>query len=84
VQAGQALPGLHTAPDSAGWVVARLAWLPVFAVALAACWAAFRGHERPRRTSRPDAPPARGSRTDTPPPRGSRTHAPPRPDHLIS
>ncbi|MFB4267340.1 acyltransferase [Nonomuraea sp. GTA35] len=71
---GQALPGLHTAPASAGWVVARLAWLPVFAVALAACWAAFRGHERPRR----------GSRTDTPPPPGSRTHAPPRPDHLIS
>ncbi|MEV0828092.1 acyltransferase family protein [Nonomuraea rubra] len=54
---GQALPGLHTAPDSAGWVVARLAWLPVFAVALAACCAAFRGHERPRRGSRAQAPP---------------------------
>ncbi|MFD0470893.1 acyltransferase family protein [Nonomuraea thailandensis] len=54
---GQALPGLHTVPDSAGWVAARLAWLPVFAVALAACWAAFRGHERPRRGSRTHAPP---------------------------
>lgn len=47
--AGQALPGLHTVPDSAGWVTARLAWLPLFCVALAACCAAFRGYERPDR-----------------------------------
>jgi peptidoglycan/LPS O-acetylase OafA/YrhL len=29
------LPGLHTVPDSLGWVGARLLWLPVFALALA-------------------------------------------------
>ncbi|WSD11479.1 acyltransferase [Streptomyces hirsutus] len=40
------LPGLHTAPDGLGWVAARLAWLPVLAVALAVCWAAFRSWER--------------------------------------
>ncbi|MFI1168277.1 acyltransferase [Streptomyces sp. NPDC020801] len=45
------LPGLHTAPDGPGWVVARLAWLPVFALALAVCWAAFRTCEQgPRRS----------------------------------
>ncbi|MEV0378790.1 acyltransferase [Nonomuraea sp. NPDC050643] len=49
--AGHPLPGLHTAPDSGDWVLARLAWLPVFAVALAACWAAFRSYERPRRSA---------------------------------
>ncbi|MFB7594580.1 acyltransferase [Streptomyces sp. NPDC056160] len=44
------LPGLHTLPDGLGWVAARLAWLPVFALALAVCWAAFRGFEHgPRR-----------------------------------
>jgi peptidoglycan/LPS O-acetylase OafA/YrhL len=40
------LPGLHTRPDGLGWVAARLAWLPVFALALAVCWAAFRHHEQ--------------------------------------
>ncbi|MFI6857069.1 acyltransferase [Streptomyces sp. NPDC050416] len=40
------LPGLHTVPDSLGWVGARLLWLPVFALALAVCWAAFRTFER--------------------------------------
>jgi hypothetical protein len=40
------LPGLHTPPDSLGWVAIRLAWLPVFALVLAVCWAAFRGFER--------------------------------------
>lgn len=40
------LPGLHTLPDSLGWVGARLLWLPVFALALAACWAAFRFFEQ--------------------------------------
>ncbi|MFD7872794.1 acyltransferase [Streptomyces sp. NPDC059766] len=43
------LPGLHTLPDGLGWVAARLAWLPVFALALALCWAAFRCHEQPAR-----------------------------------
>ncbi|ESU47675.1 hypothetical protein P376_4345 [Streptomyces sp. HCCB10043] len=40
------LPGLHTVPDDAGWVVARLLWLPVFTLALLGCWAAFRGYEQ--------------------------------------
>ncbi|MEV5988288.1 acyltransferase [Streptomyces sp. NPDC052051] len=49
------LPGLHTAPEDLGWVAARLAWLPVFALVLALCWYTFRIHEQgPRR--------ARGSR----------------------
>ena len=59
--AGEPLPGLHTVPDGADWVLARLAWLPVFAVALLVCWAAFRTYEqgRPRRSvvvreARPD------------------------------
>ncbi|UQA95564.1 acyltransferase family protein [Streptomyces halobius] len=29
-----AVPGLTLAPDTLGWILARLAWLPVFAVAL--------------------------------------------------
>ncbi|MFB7663918.1 acyltransferase [Kitasatospora sp. NPDC056138] len=33
---GGAVPGLTTAPDSAGWVLARLAWLPLFGLVLAA------------------------------------------------
>ncbi|MGW2124609.1 acyltransferase family protein [Streptomyces sp. NPDC001758] len=40
------LPGLHTVPDGLGWVAARLAWLPVFALALAVCVSAFRSWER--------------------------------------
>lgn len=40
------LPGLHTVPDGLGWVAARLVWLPVFVLALAVCWAAFRAWER--------------------------------------
>ncbi|KWT63501.1 acyltransferase [Streptomyces albus subsp. albus] len=43
--AGHPLPGLHTEPDGAVWVAARIAWLPVFAVALLICWAAFRAYE---------------------------------------
>ncbi|MEW2084664.1 acyltransferase [Streptomyces sp. NPDC005283] len=52
--AGTALPGLHTVPDGFGWVLARIAWLPVFAVALLVCWGAFRTYEqrRPRNGSR--------------------------------
>ncbi|MFB6817171.1 acyltransferase [Streptomyces sp. NPDC056347] len=46
---GTRLPGLHTLPDHPGWVLARLAWLPVFALALALCRAAFHGYERQRR-----------------------------------
>ncbi|WP_398863556.1 acyltransferase family protein [Streptomyces sp. C11-1] len=44
--AGEPLPGLHTVPDGTGWVLARLLWLPVFALALLVCWAAFRGYEQ--------------------------------------
>ncbi|WP_431043591.1 acyltransferase family protein [Streptomyces sp. P1-3] len=47
--AGGALPGLHTVPDGPEWVPARLAWLPLFAVALAVCWAAFGVYEQGRR-----------------------------------
>ncbi|WP_405659665.1 acyltransferase [Streptomyces sp. NBC_00079] len=50
------LPGLHTPPDHLAWVGFRLAWLPVFALALTVCWTAFHSYERrgPRRTgSRP-------------------------------
>ncbi|MER5432085.1 acyltransferase [Streptomyces sp. NPDC002588] len=39
------LPGLHTLPDGPAWVAARLLWLPVFAVALVVCRAAFHGFE---------------------------------------
>ncbi|MGW9068671.1 acyltransferase family protein [Streptomyces yangpuensis] len=44
------LPGLHTAPDSVGWIAVRVLWLPVFAAALGLCWAAFRIHEQDRRS----------------------------------
>lgn len=43
---GPNLPGLHAVPDSGGWILARLAWLPVFALALAICVAAFRTYEQ--------------------------------------
>lgn len=39
------LPGLHTLPDGAGWVAARLAWLPVFVAALAVFVAVFVPYE---------------------------------------
>ncbi|MFD3938451.1 acyltransferase [Streptomyces sp. NPDC058611] len=55
------LPGLHTVPGSVGWIAARLLWLPVFAVALAVCWAAFRAYERPARHRPPAAPPVAGT-----------------------
>ncbi|MFF5185393.1 acyltransferase [Streptomyces sp. NPDC000345] len=43
------LPGLHTAPAGLGWVAARLGWLPLFALVLGVCWAAFHGFESGRR-----------------------------------
>ncbi|MGP3965663.1 acyltransferase family protein [Nonomuraea sp. 3N208] len=52
---GGMLPGLHTAPDGPGWVLARVAWLPVFAAALLVCCAAFHGYERRRTRSKPVA-----------------------------
>ncbi|MEU6883030.1 acyltransferase [Streptomyces sp. NPDC046712] len=52
-------PGLHTVPDGYGWVLARLAWLPLFPLALLVCVAAFRAYEqgghRPARERRPAA-----------------------------
>ncbi|MFC8202119.1 acyltransferase [Streptomyces sp. NPDC060006] len=59
------LPGLHTLPDDLGWVAFRLAWLPIFALALSVCWAAFRSYEQGRRR--------RGQRTRRPS-RVVRTH----------
>ncbi|MFF8861757.1 acyltransferase [Streptomyces sp. NPDC015139] len=47
------LPGLHTLPDGLGWVAARLAWLPVFALVLAVCWTAFRFREQGTRRRDP-------------------------------
>lgn len=70
--ADQPLFGLHTVPDRPGWVLARVAWLPVFALVLVACWAAFHSVERPtmpvvaspRRFA--PGPEARPGMTDTP------------------
>jgi peptidoglycan/LPS O-acetylase OafA/YrhL len=46
------LQGLHTLPDNLTWVADRLAWLPVFVLALAICWTAFHTYEQgPRRRS---------------------------------
>ncbi|MGW1787894.1 acyltransferase family protein [Streptomyces tubercidicus] len=56
---GGFLPGLHTVPDGAGWVLARLAWLPVFALALLVCWGAFRTYEHGRRGGTEVLPEAR-------------------------
>ncbi|RAG81799.1 acyltransferase [Streptacidiphilus pinicola] len=50
--AGEPLLGLHTRPDDLSWILARLAWLPVFATALTVCWLAFRHHEQGRARSR--------------------------------
>ncbi|WP_309141963.1 acyltransferase family protein [Streptomyces griseicoloratus] len=66
------LPGLHTLPDGLDWVAARLAWLPVFALALACCWTAFRSWEhggarrrsRVVRTHRPQAHRGTGPRVE--------------------
>jgi hypothetical protein len=80
------LPGLHTVPDGPGWALARLAWLPLFALVLLVCVRAFHGMEHPRRTRRPTAPGgpvprapgvpgvshAGGRGADTVPPRTSR------------
>lgn len=44
--------GLQTVPDSVGWVLARLLWLIVFALALTVCWAAFGAYEQRNSGSR--------------------------------
>ena len=69
------LPGLHTAPAGPAWIAERVAWLPVFAVTLAALWLVFRRAERaPRPGRRARAGVARAGR-------GS-VAAPPDPDRL--
>ncbi|MER5638458.1 acyltransferase [Kitasatospora sp. NPDC002227] len=50
---GGPLPGLHTTPDGLGWALARLPWLPVFALALLACRATFHPYEHPRAAAVP-------------------------------
>lgn len=55
------LTGLHTVPDTYDWVLARLGWLPLFAVALAVCVAVFHVYERTTRTA--SAPKPRTGRT---------------------
>ncbi|MFE3521797.1 acyltransferase [Streptomyces sp. NPDC059161] len=46
---GGTLTGLHTVPDGGTWILARLAWLPVFALMLTVCWLTFRTYEQSRR-----------------------------------
>ncbi|MBV7652710.1 MULTISPECIES: acyltransferase family protein [Streptomyces] len=58
------LPGLHTPPDHLGWIAARLAWLPLFALALAVCWAAF--HHLEQGPVRRDSRLAKEHRPSTP------------------
>jgi peptidoglycan/LPS O-acetylase OafA/YrhL len=50
--AGGPRQGLHTVPDGAGWVLARLAWLPAFALVLLLCRTAFHGFEQVRPSGR--------------------------------
>lgn len=87
------LPGLHTRPEDLTWVAARLAWLPVFVLALLVCRAAFQTWENRRRTRRAPAPrPARGGRcpetavrTGRRPVRGSAAaHAAPHPATTVT
>ncbi len=58
---GHALPGLHTAPAGSGWVVARICWLPLFALVLAVLVAPRRGLSG--RRPRPVAPRSAGGRS---------------------
>jgi hypothetical protein len=44
---------LHTAPTSAAWVAERVAWLPVFALALGVLLCVFRRAERAPRQADP-------------------------------
>ncbi|WP_320778360.1 acyltransferase [Streptomyces sp. CRN 30] len=59
------LPGLHTRPDGAVWIAARVGWLPVFAVVLGGCVAAFGAVERGR-PRRHRSPAVRVSTAETP------------------
>jgi hypothetical protein len=70
---GGRVPGLLTAPSGPAWIAERLAWVPVFAVALAVFWLLFRrlehaaprgvgGRQRPVPRARRPWPQARSSR----------------------
>ncbi|MEU8509413.1 acyltransferase [Streptomyces brevispora] len=61
---GRTLTGLHTRPDGAQWIIARLLWLPAFAAALAVCWAAFRTYEQRRQQGTTVVREGRPSRTE--------------------
>ena len=50
------LPGLLTPPSGAVWIAERLAWLPVFAAALAVAWLLFHRFERRPAGPRPAGP----------------------------
>ncbi|MEU8812856.1 acyltransferase [Streptomyces violaceoruber] len=54
--------GLQTAPDSIAWVLARLLWLPAFALALCVCWAVFGKYEQRRSGSQGGARDVGGGR----------------------
>ncbi|WBB67473.1 acyltransferase [Micromonospora sp. WMMD812] len=53
---GATLPGLHTAPDGPGWLVARLCWLPILALVLAGLVARRRPGRLPDGARRPGVP----------------------------
>ncbi|MFI5907766.1 acyltransferase [Dactylosporangium sp. NPDC051541] len=44
--------GLQTVPTDGSWLLARMLWVPVFAVVLAGLWAVFRRFERSRGAGR--------------------------------
>ncbi|MFI7363360.1 acyltransferase [Streptomyces sp. NPDC050149] len=71
--AGDPLLGLHTPPTGVDWVLARFAWLPVFAAALLLCCAAFRRYEHGRR--RDGGPRGRVVRQNRPAPSQPVRHA---------
>lgn len=47
---GHILPGLHTSPDSPGWIAARCGWLAVFTLVLAVLVTAVRDRDARRAT----------------------------------
>lgn len=75
------LPGLLTEPSGAWWVAERLAWLPVFAAALAVAWLAFHRAEhisarRPPGSSGRPAPRGKASPEISPQPSSAAPAAP--------
>jgi hypothetical protein len=73
------LPGLLTEPSGAQWLAERLAWLPVFAAALAVAWLAFHRAEHISAGRPPGQPARRGKvRPEISPQRSSAAPAAPR------